>query len=74
MDNISKETFSLFGQMLCTKTTEIPTVATKQISTCLFDRSLYEHLTRLIALLSKQCIPLLEFIFLLQKSLANRKT
>ncbi len=31
-------------------------MATKQISKCLFDCSLYERLTHLIALLPKQCI------------------
>jgi hypothetical protein len=42
--------------MFCTKETEIPTVATKQMSICLFDRSLYKRLIRLIPLLSGQCI------------------
>jgi hypothetical protein len=43
-DSIWKETSSLFGQMLCTKIPELRTIATKQISTCLFNRSLYERL------------------------------
>jgi hypothetical protein len=55
-DLIWKEESSPFGQIFCKKSTESPTQVTKQISTCLFDRSLYERLTRLIALLPKQCI------------------
>jgi len=55
-DCIWKEESSSFGQMFCTKTDEIQIKATKRISTCVFDRSLYERLTRLINLLPKQCI------------------
>ena len=55
-DCIWKEKSSPLGQIFCTKTNEFQTKATKRISTCLFDRSLHERLTRLIALLPKQCI------------------
>ncbi|CAF0791582.1 unnamed protein product [Rotaria sp. Silwood1] len=55
-DGIWKEESSLFGQIFCTKTMEIPILTSKRISTCLFDRALYEHLTNLITLLPKQCV------------------
>jgi hypothetical protein len=55
-DCIWKKESSPFGQMFCTKSNEIQTITVKRISTCLLDRSLYERLTRLIALLPKQCI------------------
>jgi len=55
-DCIWKEDSSPFGQMFCTKIDEIQIIAKKRISTCLFDRSLYERVTRLITLLPKQCI------------------
>ncbi len=55
-DCIWKEESSPFGQMFCAKTNEIPMTATKRISTCLLDYSLYERLTRLVNLLPKQCI------------------
>ncbi|CAF4761145.1 unnamed protein product [Rotaria sp. Silwood1] len=55
-DGIWKEESSLFGQIFCTKTMEIPILTSKRISTCLFDRALYERLTNLITLLPKQCV------------------
>ncbi|CAF3322356.1 unnamed protein product [Rotaria socialis] len=53
---IWKEESSPLGQLLCTKTIETQTQITKRVSTCLFDRNLYERLTHLIRLLPKQCI------------------
>ncbi|CAF2754467.1 unnamed protein product [Rotaria sp. Silwood2] len=55
-DCIWKEESSSFGQIFCTKTIEIQTLVSKRISTCLFDRALYERLTNLVTLLPKQCI------------------
>ncbi len=55
-DRIWKEESSSFGQLFCTKPDEIQIIATKRISTCIFDRLLYERLTRLVNLLPKQCI------------------
>lgn len=53
MKSIGKESCSPLGEILCEKTPNITTVVTQQVSTCLFDRSLYERLTRLVALLLK---------------------
>ncbi|CAF3734825.1 unnamed protein product [Rotaria sordida] len=53
---IWKEESSSFGQIFCGKTTESQPLVSKRISTCLFDRSLYERVTHLINLLPKQCI------------------
>ncbi|CAF4129618.1 unnamed protein product, partial [Rotaria magnacalcarata] len=53
---IWKEEASPLGQLFCTKTIETQTQITKRVSTCLFDRNLYERLAHLIRLLPKQCI------------------
>ena len=55
-DEIWKERSSPLGQLFCEKRVEINAIPSKRISTCLLDRSLYERLTRLIALLPKQCV------------------
>jgi hypothetical protein len=54
-ESVWKHTSSSFGQMLCLKSNDNKTIATKRISSCLFDWFLYERLTRLVRLLPKQC-------------------
>ncbi|CAF1068470.1 unnamed protein product [Adineta ricciae] len=55
-DGMWKEQSSQFGQMLCSKSIDVQKQVTKRVSTCLLDRSLYESLTRVVALLPKECI------------------
>lgn len=55
-DCIWKEESSELGKIFCTKIDQIETNVTKRISTCLFDRNLYDRVTHLVALLPKEYV------------------
>ena len=57
-DCIWKEESSSLGQIFCKKIPSHVPIATKRIPSCLFDRTLYERLSRLIELLPKYHVPI----------------